>query len=370
MCLMETYRKGRFLARAEKWIRAGDLAQALALYDEGLSAMPDDGQILLHKAMTQALAGLSGEAEETLRGAMRLYPGRFTYPLVLGQLYYDLGEAEKALDMFQLASTLDPANDLVHAYLALTSLVLGQARDGYAEVGRWLDSANAGWLSRVLLFCEEHLAGHAGMPRPLERQISEAESANASARMTERMGRAVERGLTRAWHGMAKLLAGSRHVGNPARREARLRFLEGALRYDLEDYVRAGRAFSRSLELEPESELCRLRLADLSLQQEDYAGALRWLSEGQGVEGGWQTARLEIEGLALFHEGRYAEALDRLRQLASLQAQEYLPAYYVGMCYLRLLDRQEARKWFERAVGRPNPDIVGLRLEEASRVSE
>lgn len=121
-------------------------------------------------------------------------------------------------------------------------------------------------------------------------------------------------------------------------------------------------AFSESLKAESGRALTRLRLADLCLQKRDYAGALGWLTDLQEERGEWQPAILEIEGLALFHEGRHAEALGKLSDLVALQPREYLSPYYVGLCHLRVGDSHSARIWFEKAAGRLNPGIVRLRL--------
>ena len=159
-----------------------------------------------------------------------------------------------------------------------------------------------------------------------------------------------------------------RHLGNPKIGRARLSFLKGSLRYDLEEYDASRAAFSRSLELEPERGLTRLRLADLCLQAGDYSGALGWLhDEGEDTTAS-SPAILEVQGLALCHQGRYAEALERLQKLAALQPREYLAPYYAAICHRRLGDAQRPRHWFERAAGRRNPGIVRLRLEEMMRV--
>jgi len=368
MYLGRVYKRARLLSRGERLARAGEFDQALVVYEEGLSGLPNDGHLLLHKAMVQIHAGLLGEAKHTLLGAMKLCPAHSVYPLSLGQVYHDLGEADQAFDTFQLASHLDPTNDLILTYLSLTEMILGRVDEGYGQLVNRVRAANAGCQSRVLLYCETYLANHSDVCRPLERLVSEEEERARSRRLPGRMGDAMERGVIRVWHGAAKLLAALRHLADPATRRARMLFLEGSLRYDLEEHDAAWAAFSESLELEPRRELTRLRLADLCLQKEDYAGALGWLEDDQEKEAGWQTAMLEIQGLALFHEGRYAEALGRLSKLVSLQPQEYLFAYYVGLCHLRLGDLQRARSWFEKAAGRLNPAIVRLRLDEVMRV--
>jgi len=361
------YKRVHFLSQAERLARAGEFDQALVACDKGLSALPNDGHLLLHRAMVQARAGLFVEAEGALLEAMELHPSLSVYPLYLGQVHYDLGRVEEALKTFRLASSLDPSNSLIQAYVGLAGMALGRMDEGHGEVLDWVRTANAAWQSRMLLLCETYLANHPDVCWPLERLVSKEEEAR-SRRLAGLIGDAMERGVIRVWHGAAKVLAALRYMTDPATRKARMAFLEGSLHYDLEEYDAAWDAFSESLELEPDRALTRLRLMDLCLQREDYAGALHWLDNGQEKEEEWPPAMLEIWGLALFHEGRYSEALGRLSEIVSSQPQEYLLAYYVGLCHLRLGDRQHARAWFEKAAGRLNPGIVRLRLEEMMRV--
>ena len=368
MRLGRVYKRVHYLSQAERLTRAGEFDRVFVVYDKGLSALPNDGHLLLHRAMAQARARLFDEAEGALLEAMELHPSLWIYPLYLGQVYYDLGRVEEALKTFRLASSLDPGNSLIQAYVGLAGMALGRMDEGHGELLGWVRTANAAWQGRMLLLCETYLTNHPDVCWPLERLVSKEEKETRSRRLMGLIGDAMERGVIRVWHGVAKVLAALRFMTDPDTRRARMAFLEGSLHYDLEEYDAARVAFSTSLELEPERALTRLRLTDLCLQREDYAGALRLLDNGQEKEEEWPPAKLEIQGLALFHEGRYLEALGRLGDLASSQPQEYLLAYYVGLCHLRLGDRQRARSWFEKAAGRLNPGIVQLRLEEMMRV--
>ena len=368
MWLGRVYRRGRFLSRAESLAAAGDFHRALVVYDEGLSALRNDGHLLLHRALVQARAGRTSEAKGTLLEAMRISPSSPVYPLFLGRIYHDSGEAEEALSTFQSASDLDPSNDLIQTYLGLAAMTLGRVEEGHGGLAKRVCTVNAACQGRVLLYCEAYLVKHWDVSRPLERLVSEADKEAQSRRLLARAGDAVERGLIRVWHGAAEMLAALRYSTDSATRQARRFFLEGSLRYDLEEYDAAWVAFSRSLELEPGRALTGLRLADLCLQRGNYAGALSRLAGGQEERGEWQSAVLEIRGLAMFHEGRYVEALDQLSALVRMRPREYLYPYYVGLCHLRLGDAESARTWFEKAAGRLNPCIARLRLEEMMRV--
>jgi len=367
MRLGRVYKRVHFLSQVERLSMAGEFDQALVACDKGLSALPNDVHLLFHRAMIQAHAGSFVEAEGALLEAMELHPSLSVYPLYLGQVYYDLGRVEEALKTFRLASSLDPSNSLCQAYVGLAEMTL-EREDEHVELLDWVRTSNARWQSRMLLLCETYLANHPNVSWSLERLVSKEEKEARSRRLAGMIGDAMERGVILVWHGAAKVLAALRYVSDPATRRARMAFLEGSLHYDLEKYDAAWVAFSKSLELEPDRAFTRLRLIDLCLQREDYAGVLRWLDNGQEEEEEKPPAMLEIQGLALFHEGRYWEALGRLGDLASSQPQEYLLAYYVGLCHLRLGDRQRARSWFEKAAGRLNPGIVRLRFEEMMRV--
>lgn len=227
MHLGRVFRRARYLSQGERLSEAGDFDQALVVYDEGLSALPNDGHFLLHKALAQANAGQPGEAKSTLHEAMELCPRQSVYPLFLGQVHYDLGETEEALDAFQLASRLDPSNDLIKAYLGLTAMTLGQVDEGYAALVERVRAANAGCQGRVLLCCEAYLARHSGASQPLEQLVSKKEGEARSRGLLGPIADAMERGLIRAWHGAARPLTALRYLSNAAARRARTLFLRG-----------------------------------------------------------------------------------------------------------------------------------------------
>ena len=356
------------LTKAEHLAERGCLDEAVETYNEGLSHLPHDGLLTLRMARTQASRGLLAEARKALVEEMERRLDDFVYPLSLGEVYYDSGDLPQALRAFRAASRLDPSNELIKAYLGLTAMGLGDVDEGYPEVLDRVGVVNPGCQGRVLLYCETYLSEHLDTCRPLEQQVAAGERAARSQGFLGRMADLVERGVSRVWHACAGVMAAVRYLGRPRTRRARLSFLNGSLRYDLEEYDASRAAFSTSLELEPERRLTRLRLADLCLQAGDYSGALEWLGEDGEGTGARGPAILEVQGLALCLDGRYAEALERLQALASLQPREYLAPYCAGICHLRLGDRPRARDWFERAAGLRNPGIVRLRLEEMMRV--
>jgi tetratricopeptide (TPR) repeat protein len=193
---------------------------------------------------------------------------------------------------------------------------------------------------------------------------------NASRRgsIAGKLGVAAERVLTRTWHAAARLLASLRYLSDNQVRQARLAFLQGSLQYDLGQYGASGESFARALQLEPGRVLTRVRLADLSLKDEDYDSALEILSGIGEDRSEWHPVTCELRGLALLHVGDCEQAIGYLTTWARLQPLEWRPHYYAGLSHLMLGNRQRAREHFQDAVYQMNPGIALLRLEEMIRV--
>jgi len=338
MGFVQTHRRARLLTRAERLSKSEGTERVMELFDDDSCRMCGDGLLILHGALASARSGQMVEARDVLAEQARRHPGDFVYPLFLGQVLYDLGDLPEALEAFRAASRLDPGNELIQAYVDLTGLAQGRLEEGHDRLVDRVSRVNAACRSRVLLLCEGYLAKHAEVCLPLEKQVDAEESKARSRGWLGRAGDTIERGVTRAWHAGAKLLAALRPTVDRTTRRARLDFLEGSLRYDLEELDDSWAAFSTSLDREPGRLLTRLRLADLCLRRGDYAGALEWLGEEDEDDAAWRTPL------------------------------EYLPPYYAGVCQVRLGNGVAARAWFQAAAGRRNPGIVRLRLEEVRRV--
>ncbi len=76
-----------------------------------------------------------------------------------------------------------------------------------------------------------------------------------------------------------------------------------------------------------------------------------------------------LYGGALFETGHYEEAREYLTIAAARYRQEFVPAYYRGLCDVALGHTRAATEWFVETASRLNPHVAEKRLEEMLRVS-
>ena len=119
-------RTGRqvFLARADRLLRQGRVAEASALLERTVRDYPDSGEarLLLGKAL---LAKNDPRAEEALRAATRLAPHLVEAPFYLGGVRFLRGDHREAAALFRQAVNLKPDFALAHYNLGHCMIRLG-----------------------------------------------------------------------------------------------------------------------------------------------------------------------------------------------------------------------------------------------------
>jgi Flp pilus assembly protein TadD len=80
---------------AELYVRAGDHDAATAVYDRGLHALPDDGELLYGRSLSEAEAGNTQAAIDDLRRVLSLKPDNIEAMNALG---YTLANSDQHLD--------------------------------------------------------------------------------------------------------------------------------------------------------------------------------------------------------------------------------------------------------------------------------
>jgi len=368
MDLIQRLQADRKLLAGQKLAYAGRFEEAIARYDEAANLIPRDLRIQIHRALALSAMGRREEAIAALRRATIAEPSAFVYPLFEGIIWYDAGLLTEARRAFTRASSLDPTNELAKAYLALIDMASGSLESGYLQLRGIVSRVNAACQSRVLLYCEQYLLSHQERAEPLFRLVAEEERRKRRRGALSSITDLLDRGLLFTWYSMAKALARLRFSMPSEERRARILLLEGARRYELDDYEGARTMLEQAAQWDPTGDEIKLRLADLHLFAGEYEAALAYLKEVD--EGIWQVPYLEMSGIALYYTGCYEQADERFTVLVTLQPKEYLPAYYLGLCQLAMGEPKEARHWFERAVSCLNPAIARKRLDEMMRVWE
>ena len=120
------------------YLRAGQLAPAVGLFDRALRLKPEFPRAHADLAIALWQQGRLPEAIDQLRAALRLDPRAAQAHTNLASLYAMTGRLPEAVAEFRHALQLDPTNEVAHANLGNALLQLGQVPDAILEYRRAL----------------------------------------------------------------------------------------------------------------------------------------------------------------------------------------------------------------------------------------
>jgi tetratricopeptide (TPR) repeat protein len=320
-----------------------------------LSIFPKHARAHAQRARALAAAGRTGEAVRAARRAAELAPQNHAPLLFLGQIQYDADHREEARKALSAAARLDPENHLVHAYLGLALLATGRTGEGAELLGGHLQYGYEGLEGRLLAFAEQYLWEHRENSRSLEDQLTVDEGGReeAPAGLGLRLASAIR--LVAAWP-LARL-----------RGSAALWRLRAEEAISVRDWDAAIAALQSARNAGADPEETALDLAGVYLEARKPGAAadeVRGLPEDVRAEPGVAV----LVGAALYETARHEEAREPLGIAAERFTQDFLPAYYRGMCDIALGQPKAATHWFTLTAERLNPHVARKRFEEMMRV--
>jgi tetratricopeptide (TPR) repeat protein len=121
-----------FIAKGWMLIEFGEWEMALEAFDRALELAPEEANALRGRAAALDAGDRPDEAAQVFEQAIELYPDDWTGYHALALHYFDLGDYQKALDNFQIVSSLLPdssvaANNVAAAYLLLERYGLAES---------------------------------------------------------------------------------------------------------------------------------------------------------------------------------------------------------------------------------------------------
>jgi tetratricopeptide (TPR) repeat protein len=356
MSILARWRADRDYFRACRLARSGAPAEAAKVFDQVIQAVPNHTRAYLQRALALAAAGRTAEAVKAARRAAELAPKSHAAQLFLGQIHYDAGNLDEARKAFTAAARLDPQNQLVQAYLGLTMLAQGQMEKGAEVLQRTLRYGYERLEGRVIALAEAYLWEHRDQARPLEAQLTAEEGGRDDApagvwlRSASLFRTVLLAPLARLRGPKAALTLRAREamsIGDAETAIAALKEAAQAGADPLETAFGLGQAYYDARQ--PKAAVEQLsHLPEDERRDPDVAS---------------------LYGGALFEVGRYDEAREYLAIAAARFRQEFVPAYYRGMCDIALGHPKAATHWFVETASRLNPHVAEKRLEEMIRVS-
>jgi tetratricopeptide (TPR) repeat protein len=137
---------GAYANRGTARIRSGDLDGSLRDLNEALASTPESPLLLTMRAAAYHAQKQYTEALQDLDAAMRLLPNTASY-YNRGNVYYDLGELDKAIGDYDRAIELDPKNSSALARKGFALSLQGKHQEAFTNYKRAIaiDPANAGF---------------------------------------------------------------------------------------------------------------------------------------------------------------------------------------------------------------------------------
>lgn len=365
------FRAERLLGKGQRAAAAGDPAAALAFYDQALARCADYAPAHLYRAISFSMQQDHAAAAAGVRQAVRLDPQRAAYRLVQGIVAHDAGRLPAAIEAFDAAHKMSPANRLAAAYVRLAAIRQNLPRPHTADLAALetlMASTNAAFQARWLVLCESALAGGRPRGRTLAEQMIAATYLGAPAEAPQPLPMGWTARMSR-WKSTLGAYTPTRRAALALARQAEARLAAGDCDGALEKLAAA-------LQQRPGAEHLLDRYLDLCLYQGRYAPILEQVGTREEIQ------RLERQpdvptaaganallllGVVRFHQGSIAAAIPLLEAAAAADPLDYLAPYFLGVGFLSAADLPAARQWFQKAVSQINPNIAALRLAEWRR---
>ena len=330
------------LALAVRHHQAGQLRDAVAIYQDLLRSSPLDADVMQRLGVALAQSGLHADGARWLARSLELNPGRPSVLLNLARARLALGQPADALRCCEQAHALSASSADGHRLRGSALAALGrhdQALAHLAEAVR-LAPADAGALVDlgVLLASLDRVSDAlACFERALEIDARQAPAHHNLAILAARMGD-HERALS-SFNLAATLLPNDASVHNN----------RGASLRELGRFAEALQSFSTALALEPYNAQILRNRAVVNVLLERHAAAVRDYTDAIARHG---DKPLDLIGLgaALLALDRHADALAPLEKAAALLPTEIEAHIQLGVALLRLERHAEAVASFDRAL--------------------
>jgi tetratricopeptide (TPR) repeat protein len=303
------------------WTALGDDAEAARFFDITTRLAPDAPWSWYYRGFHRFRAGSWGEALEDFRAAAERGPEEAEFRFRQGLVLQAMGEFDAAVAELRAARERDPASPVVADRLARVLRITGDD-DGAARV---VEEA----IARSPASAELQTARGELMMRSGQRDVAE----RAFRRALE-----IDPARREAHHGLARLLATTGRIDQAERHE------QVVVRLD--DYVDAGRSWSRSAAAAPDDPAPLLALADLELTDGHPETALRWLAGAE--QRGADADRIRLgRAEARFALGEFQAADAELATLDDPSGARFDLVRAVG--FLARGDAERARAALDRA---------------------
>ncbi|MDY6835246.1 MAG: tetratricopeptide repeat protein [Chloroflexota bacterium] len=368
-------------SKAQRLAQLGRFDEAVELFDEALSLKPNDSSIYLHKALSLAEKNDYGGSIATILRAVVLNPSNSVYRMFLGRIHYDYDQLDEALKAFEESLNMDRSNEVTWCFKYLTLISKGENTVPYEELRNRIQGTSPHFQSRLIVLCEGYL------------QQNGIRSAFSGKPVLQDQGttNVVDRLLVRSFGWIEGLVNSIRYASDSPRKSAYMHCLEGDKLSLLGDHVSAIADYIKALDIMPDLDQAKQRLAEAYLNNGEYEHALECvfrteqylrdrpiLMHEQGALGDTDCIASNksqdqylclVLGIIYYELNQVDQSVVELARAVELGLTDHLAYYYLGLCSIAHDDTFQARRWFQQAARAAGPQLASNRFDEMIRLS-
>jgi tetratricopeptide (TPR) repeat protein len=375
--IIRLFKSDLLFSRGQNYASTGRLDEALIAFDQALQLSPNNGGILLHKALALSENNKYDKAIAIIQNAIALNPKNSIYYMFLGRIHYDNRMFDAAIQTLDKSLSIDPDNTLTRCLRNLSVLAKKHNDDAFKQLKIEFKNANLEFQSRLLFLCELFLIKtnedlKSTENTPAENPISH----NKIIQFFDNM-------VYSLWMMNYKI----RYFRDKRKLSAYIHYLEG-MKISSTNLSSAIEEYKKALNVYPELEEARDQLIDFHFQRNDFSHVLEYIEpEGNldnestsqlgkepnkqlSIKTGNQkylsNSNILLSGIAYYYLGKYDKSTERLLDAIEKGNDDYRTFYYLGLCNLASGDIEQSKSWFRKAVEKIDIKFFQQRLDKMS----
>ncbi|MBN1191221.1 MAG: tetratricopeptide repeat protein [Dehalococcoidales bacterium] len=375
--IIKLFKSDLLFSKGQDFVSKGRLDEALIAFDQALLLIPNNGGILLHKALALSDKNEYDKAIATVQIAIDLNPMNSVYYMFLGRIHYDNCMFDAAIQTLDKSLSIDPNNTLTLCLRNLSVLAKQHNDNAFKQLKIEFKNTNLEFQSRLLFLCELHLVKTNEELKSTE--IVPEENLTSHNKIIQLFDNLVYSIWTMNYR--------IRYFRNKRKLSAYIHYLEG-MKISSTNLSSAIEEYKKALNVYPELEEARDQLIDFHFQRNDFSHVLEYIEpEGNlndesnsqlGEESNKQlsiktenqkylsNSKILLSGIAYYYLGKYDKSTERLLDAIEKGIDDYRTFYYLGLCNLASGDIEQSKSWFRKAVEKIDIKFFQQRLDKMS----
>lgn len=371
MFINQIVKTERLFSKGQKLLKRTKFSEAVETFNQALSINSKYARIYLHKAFALSYIKKHSEAVKSLEKAIELEPSNSVFPMFLGVVHLDHEKHEEASNALENSLHISPTNSLALSYKGLTLLYLRKIDEGYKLLKENIRSTNPDFQSRFMVYCEDFLLKKKELSKSLDEIIASEKKTSHLIQpirlILKNMSNSIGQFIDKIDYLIPSIFLTILYIFRPQKRKAYVHYLEAEKHKSLNEIEPAIINYKKALELNPSLDEVRKCLTEVYITKNDFKNALKYAKSIKEDKRN-KPQQLLLLGFIFYNLNKFEEAIEKINLAVEDITGNYEPFYYLGLCYLRIGNKDKARLSFKEATSRLNPQIAEKRLNEMIRI--